>query len=197
MANLVEANNIAGLVVYGQQQVDYTVEGKSGCDYGTAVARASMLRAVAVESALSALTGVVRKRETKISDLGTALSYVCEAYATFKHGGKDPDSQDKTVTTKGLGDTADILERYGLWKSDEQHNGGLTKSGTNGTISQGNANRMQTDIQYYMDKEDNYLQQDMVSLQSYFQKRDQSLSLAASLVKKVNNTLSSGIQAIH
>ena len=30
MANLVEANNIAGLKVYGQQQVDYTVEGKAG-----------------------------------------------------------------------------------------------------------------------------------------------------------------------
>ena len=49
MANLVEANNIAGLKVYGQQQVDYTVEGKAGCDFGLAVARASMLRSVAVE----------------------------------------------------------------------------------------------------------------------------------------------------
>ena len=59
-----------------------------------------------------------------------------------------------------------------------------------------NANKMQTNIQYMMDKEDNYLQQDMVSLQSYFSRRDQALSLAASLVQKVNNTMSSGIQAI-
>ena len=81
MSNLVEANNITGLKVYGQQQVDYTVEGKTGCDYGAAVARASMLRAVAVESALNALSGVVRKRQTKLSDLGTALSYVSEAFA--------------------------------------------------------------------------------------------------------------------
>ena len=55
---------------------------------------------------------------------------------------------------------------------------------------------MQTNIQYMMDKEDNYLQQDMVSLQSFFSRRDQALSLAASLVRKVNNTMSSGIQAI-
>ena len=48
-----------------------------------------------------------------------------------------------------------------------------------------------------MDKEDNYLQQDMVTLQSYFSKRDQALSMAASLVKKVNNTMTTGIQAIH
>ena len=67
MANLVEANNIAGLVVYGQQQVDYTVEGTAGCDFGYAVARAALLRAVATESALSALSGVVRLRET-VSD---------------------------------------------------------------------------------------------------------------------------------
>ena len=56
--------------------------------------------------------------------------------------------------------------------------------------------KLQTDTQYALDKEDNYLQQDMVSLQSYFSKRDQALSMAASLVKKVNNTMSSGIRAI-
>ena len=195
MSNLVETNNIIGLKVYGQQQVDYTVEGKAGCDYGAAVARASMLRAVAVESALNALSGVVRKRQTKLSDLGTALSYVSEAFAHFQHDGKHQAGPDDTVTTSGLYQVALTLNLYGLRKEDD----GLTydKEKGTGTISNGNANRMQTDIQYEMDKEDNYLQQDMVSLQSYFQKRDQSLSLAASLVKKVNNTLSSGIQAIH
>ena len=56
---------------------------------------------------------------------------------------------------------------------------------------------LQTDAQYELDKEDNFLQQDMVSLQSYFSKRDQALSMAASLVKKVNNTMTSGIRAIN
>ena len=194
MANLVEANSIAGLVVYGQQQVDYTVEGKAGCDYGYAVARAALLRSVAVESALNALTGVVHKREQKLSDLGTALSYVCEAFAHFQHSGKNASSQDDKVTTSGLYTTANILNRYGLKSADD----GLTTNDTlkTGTISNANANKMQTNIQYMMDKEDNYLQQDMVSLQSYFSRRDQALSLAASLVQKVNNTMSSGIQAI-
>ena len=194
MANLVEANAITGLKVYGQQQVDYTVEGKSGCDYGHAVARAALLRSAAVESALSSLSGVVRKREQKLSDLGTALSYVCEAFAHFQHSGKNAAAQDDKVTTSGLYTTALILGRYGLRSSND----GLTiddKAHT-GTISNANANKMQTNIQYMMDKEDNYLQQDMVSLQSFFSRRDQALSLAASLVRKVNNTMSSGIQAI-
>ena len=194
MANLVEANSIAGLVVYGQQQVDYTVEGKSGCDYGYAVARAALLRSTAVESALNSLMGVVRKREQKLSDLGTALSYVCEAFAHFQHSGKNQAHQDDTVTTSGLYVVADVLLRYGLKSGDD----GLSydKGTQTGTISNANANLMQTNIQYMMDKEDNYLQQDMVSLQSYFSRRDQALSLAASLVQKVNNTMSSGIQAI-
>ena len=194
MSNLVEANDITGLKVYGQQQVDYTVEGKSGCDFGHAVARAALLRSTAVESALNSLMGVVRKREQKLSDLGTALSYVCEAFAHFQHSGKNAASQDAKVTTSGLYTTADILKRYGLKSADD----GLTyDNGTKtGMISNANANKMQTNIQYMMDKEDNYLQQDMVSLQSFFSRRDQALSLAASLVQKVNNTMSSGIQAI-
>ena len=130
----------------------------------------------------------------KLSDLGTALSYVCEAFAHFQHSGKNAASQDAKVTTSGLYTTADILKRYGLKSADD---GLMYDNGTKtGTISNANANKMQTNIQYMMDKEDNYLQQDMVSLQSYFSRRDQALSLAASLVRKVNNTMSSGIQAI-
>ena len=57
--------------------------------------------------------------------------------------------------------------------------------------------KAQANTQYAMDKEDNYLQQDMVSVQSYFSKRDQALSMAASLVKKVNRTMTSGIRAMN
>ena len=194
MANLVEANNIAGLVVYGQQQVDYTVEGTAGCDFGYAVARAALLRSVATESALSALSGVVRQREKKVSDLGEALSYVNAAVASFK-GGSHGDEPSKTVTTEGLYTAATILDKYGIRTSSD--NLGLTTSGNKGTISNGDSQKLQTNVQYEMDKEDNYLQQDMVTLQSYFSKRDQALSMAASLVKKVNNTMTTGIQAIH
>ncbi len=194
MANLVEANDIVGLKVYGQQQVDYTVEGTAGCDFGYAVARAALLRSVATESALSALSGVVRLREKKVSDLGEALSYISAAVASFK-GGSHGDDPSKEVTTEGLYTAATILDKYGIRTSSD--NLGLKTSGNKGTISNGNSQKLQTNVQYEMDKEDNYLQQDMVTLQSYFSKRDQALSMAASLVKKVNNTMTTGIQAIH
>ena len=154
MSNLIEANNIAGLKVYGQQQVDYTVEGVAGCDFGHAVARASLLRAVSVET-------------------------------------------DDSTSSPGLATAKDILDRYGIDTSNiVVVDLSTLGAGRIGAIQNQYVGKLQTDTQYALDKEDNYLQQDMVSLQSYFSKRDQALSMAASLVKKVNNTMSSGIRAI-
>ena len=189
MAILVEANNIAGLMVYGQQQVDYTVEGKAGCDFGLAVARASMLRAVAVEGVLAGLTSAVRRREQKLTDFGNALAYISAAAADF-----DEDSETgDTTTTEGLATAYDLLYTYKVSKTYSY----ISVSGGKGTVSKADVQTLQANVQYEMDKEDNYLQQDMVSVQSYFSKRDQALSMAASLVKKVNNTMTSGIRAIN
>ena len=191
MANLVEANNIAGLKVYGQQQVDYTVEGKSGCDFGIAVARASMLRSVAVESVLAGLAAAVRLRERKLTDLGQALAAIAAAAADFT----DKSDTDDTTSSSGLGAAKKTLKDYGL------PHGEITTPGENdfsrGTVRKDGIQTLQTNTQYAMDKEDNYLQQDMVSVQSYFSKRDQALSMAASLVKKVNRTMTTGIRAIN
>ena len=193
MSNLIEANNIAGLKVYGQQQVDYTVEGVAGCDFGHAVARASLLRAVSVEGATSALANVVRARERKLTEIGEALAYVAAAAANFTSKSKTDDS----TSSPGLATAKDILDRYGIDTSNiVVVDLSTLGAGRIGAIQNQYVGKLQTNVQYELDKEDNYLQQDMVSLQSYFSKRDQALSMAASLVKKVNNTMSSGIRAI-
>ena len=193
MADFIQANNITGLKVYGQQQVDYTVEGVAGCDFGAAVARASMQRAVSVESATSALADVVRARERKLTEIGEALAYVAAAAANFTSKSKTDDS----TSSPGLATAKDILDRYGIDTSNiVVVDLSTLGAGRIGAIQNQYVGKLQTDTQYALDKEDNYLQQDMVSLQSYFSKRDQALSMAASLVKKVNNTMSSGIRAI-
>ncbi len=193
MADFIQANNITGLKVYGQQQVDYTVNGEAGCDFGAAVARASMQRAVSVESATSALADVVRARERKLTEIGEALAYVAAAAANFTSKSKTDDS----TSSPGLATAKDILDRYGIDTSNiVVVDLSTLGAGRIGAIQNQYVGKLQTDTQYALDKEDNYLQQDMVSLQSYFSKRDQALSMAASLVKKVNNTMSSGIRAI-
>ena len=193
MADFIQANDITGLKVYGQQQVDYTVNGEAGCDFGAAVARASMQRAVSVESATSALADVVRARERKLTEIGEALAYVAAAAANFTSKSKTDDS----TSSPGLATAKDILDRYGIDTSNiVVVDLSTLGAGRIGAIQNQYVGKLQTDTQYALDKEDNYLQQDMVSLQSYFSKRDQALSMAASLVKKVNNTMSSGIRAI-
>ena len=193
MADFIQAKNITGLKVYGQQQVDYTVNGEAGCDFGAAVARASMQRAVSVESATSALADVVRARERKLTEIGEALAYVAAAAANFTSKSKTDDS----TSSPGLATAKDILDRYGIDTSNiVVVDLSTLGAGRIGAIQNQYVGKLQTDTQYALDKEDNYLQQDMVSLQSYFSKRDQALSMAASLVKKVNNTMSSGIRAI-
>ncbi len=187
MSNVIEANNISGLVVYGQQQVDYTVNGESGKDFGNAVAWASMYRSVSIETALQALTDVVRLRERKLSEIGEALSYVAAAAAAFTKKSKTSD----TTSSAGLATAKSILMKYGVTSANN-----IAVVGNTGTIKYEHVSKVQTDAQYALDKEDNYLQQDLVSVQSYFSKRDQALSMAASLVKKVNNTMSTNIGAI-
>jgi hypothetical protein len=193
MANLVEANNIAGLKVYGQQQVDYTVEGKAGCDFGLAVARASMLRSVAVEGVLTGLTSAVRMREQKLTDLGQALAYIAEAAAEFHEKSHTGD----TASSPGLATAAGLLGKYDIPHSAIRTWHDPVQKVDIGRITQADVQTLQTNVQYELDKEDNYLQQDLVSVQSYFSKRDQALSMAASLVKKVNNTMTSGVRAFN
>ena len=198
MADLIVANDISGLKIYGQQQVDYTVDSVSGRDFAAAVARASMLRSVAVEHVLSSLSEVVRLREKKLTDLAEALSIISSVAVSFD---KDSKTDDMKFSWE-LGQAKKILDRYGLDTSllkqfDPEENWNIPGNTDFYGVSKGNSSKVQTDVQYEMDKEDNYLQQDMVSVQSYFSKRDQALSMAASLVKKVNNTMTSGVRAFN
>ena len=55
-------------------------------------------------------------------------------------------------------------------------------------MTRGDVMNAQNDIEYKMDVEDNNLQQDMVSLQSFLSKRDNAFSTAAKLVRKSQNS---------
>ena len=92
---------------------------------------------------------------------------------------------------------ADLLDDYGIDHSAITIIPSPVDGKKTGVIKENDVQTLQTNVQYELDKEDNYLQQDLVSVQSYFSKRDQALSMAASLVRKVNNTMTSGIRAIN
>jgi hypothetical protein len=179
MANMIEQNPIAGASVYGVEQYSYTVNGVAGKDYAAALSAASFKEAVAIEQALSAYSEVVRQRMRKLDDLGTVMAILNEAYATLKT--KEQESGDTTANMVSLATARDKAALYGV-----------TINMTDATIAgirfcyttRRDLMNAQNAVQYAIDKEDNELKQDTVSLNSYVSKRDNSFSTASKLVKK-------------
>ena len=188
MANMIEQNPIAGASVYGVEQYSYTVNGVAGKDYAAALSAASFKEAVAIEQALSAYSEVVRQRMRKLDDLGTAMAILNEAYATLKT--KDHESGDTTSNMVSLATARDKAALYGV-----------TINMTDATIAgirfcyttRRDLMNAQNAVQYAIDKEDNELKQDTVSLNSYVSKRDNSFSTASKLVRKALDAASSTI----
>ena len=181
MANMIEATKIPGAEVYGVAQMSYTVDGVSGKDYAAALAAASFKEAVSIEQALSAYSEVVRQRIRKIEDLGLVMAGLNSAVASLKVKDQEP------------GDTASVPN--GAWVNATALKYGITLVFVENTSSmrRDNLYRGQNAVQYVIDKEDNELKQDTVSLNSYFSKRDNAFSTASKLVKKALNAAGSAI----
>lgn len=185
MSDLIAANAIAGDVIYGVQQYDYTIEGISGKDYIAALTTAAFKESVAIEDSAEAYAVVVRQRQRKVADLGDVLAVLAMAIATMPTSGNDRVSEN----VPRLDAAVSIANSYGI-KVNVDHKDGKT------TITYGNAYGAQNDIQYALDTEDNNLKQDNVALQSLLSKRDSAYSAAAKLVKKGDGTGSGIIRNI-
>ena len=179
MSALIVREPLAGNAVYGVQQVQYTVDGHSGKDFADAVAIAAFKQAAAIETATSAYTSVVKARQRKIDELAEALSNIARAMGEVH---KKTQSSDK-ITIPNADYVKTIAARYGVdlnWTDGNK-------------MTLGNLQKAQTNVQYAIDREDNDIQQDIVTLQSYISKRDNAYSNAAKIVKKTNQAASSTI----
>lgn len=164
------------LTVYGQTQVDYTVDGARGCDFGRAVAFASLSQAVAIEKETTAFAAAVQLRTRKIEELGKVLAGMAKAVDLLPK--KDQKSDDKVDF--GAGYSA-IAAKYDI---------SIPVDGS-GKVTRAALQRGQAEVQYAIDTEDNNLQQDSVSLQGYISKRDNSFTTAAKLVRKFDGSATS------
>ena len=181
MAELIQPTEIAGGAIYGVRQMSYTVDGVSGQDYGSSIAAAAFKESVAIEASASAYMEVVRQREKKVSDLGDVLAVLAKAIATM-------DPKSNATDKKSDGDSRLVTAQSVCAKY------GLTLSLTDGNkITFKNAQTAQTNVQYAIDKEDNTLQQDLITLRSYISKRDNAYSMAARIVDKANKAASKTI----
>ena len=181
MANMIEQNPIAGASVYGVEQYSYTVDGVAGKDYAAALSAASFKEAVAIEQALSAYSEVVRQRMRKLDDLGTVMAILNEAYATLKT--KEQESGDTTANIVSLATARDKAALYGVTINITDI--AIPELGIRMCYTtRRDLMNAQNAVQYAIDKEDNELKQDTVSLNSYVSKRDNSFSTASKLVRK-------------
>ena len=179
MGNMIVAEPLADNVVYGVRQVQYTVNGHSGKDFADAVAIAAFKQAVAIETETSSYTSVVKARQKKIDELGGVLSNIARAMGEVH---KKTQSGDK-ITIPNSDYVKTIAARYGVdlnWTDGNK-------------MTLGNLQKAQTNIQYAIDREDNDIQQDIVTLQSYISKRDNAYSNAAKIIKKTNQAATSTI----
>ena len=175
MSTFIETQDL-GLSVFGQAQVSYTVDGVKDQVFGQAVALAALQRAVAVESGLSAYQTVLRARQTKLNDLGTALASVLNSLDRVG---------DKTTSKVGL-DAGAIanLRKYGIE---------VKVNGSN-EIERRDIMLLQQKVRYTIDLEDNNCQQDLAMTQSCVNKRDQAYQLASRIQKKADGTRKTGIK---
>ena len=183
MANSIVPSEVTGGSVYGVRQMQYTVDGVPGKDFVDAVTTAAFKQATAIEVAASGYAAVVRARQVKVSELGQVLAYIAKALGSLKSKGGNS------------GDKATIDNAQ--WVKSTAAKYGISLSFTDGNkMTRENVMKAQTNVQYELDKEDNSLQQDIVTLQSYMTKRDNALSNAAKVVKKSNNAAQSTIRNI-
>ncbi|MBE6382634.1 MAG: hypothetical protein E7049_06445 [Lentisphaerae bacterium] len=181
MLTSITADPITDNSVYGIPQVEYTVDGESGNNFGDAVSLAAFKVATAIESSTSAYSDVVRGRQKKLDDLGFALASFNKAQAELSTDNKSTDK----ATIKDFNTVKNILDYY------EVQIEGLSSS-----MERGNIQKAVTEVQYRIDSENTNLQQDMVSLQSFMSKRDNAYSTASKIVRKCNNAASGTIRNV-
>lgn len=171
MSNLITPDLIKDFTVYGVSQVQYTVADDLGLDFTTAVTAAAFKQTTAIESATSGYAKVVKARQKKIDDLSDALAYIAKANAKLPTDSSTP-SKDKVKVDNStwIKSICAYYEVNLTWDGEKMLRGDLQKA--------------QTELEYQIDKEDNNLEQDMVTLQSYLTKRDNAYSSAAKVVKK-------------
>ena len=196
MSTTIQINPIEGFKIYGTQMVNYTVDGASGKDFDAAVTFAAFNNATTIEKEASAYSSVLKARQNKLNDLGTALAELSLLAGLLPTD--EPESDDEIRGNFNW--LKSLLGKYGI-NLNVQHKDaivilGITVRDAYDYVTRKTIENTKANTQYEMDKEDNDMQQDMVTLQGLISKRDQSFATAAKVVKKFNSTGDTIIRSI-
>lgn len=186
----------AGVSVYGVAQNAYSVrEGgaSKAVTYDVAIATASLQRSFSIESAMGTASAIVRIKQQKMEVLTDLLALLMQGRAALPHKDGKPDD---TVPVPGLAaKVKTVKEKFGVdiysWKE-----GRPPESVTGDNIQRQDLEGGLVVLQSAIDENDNQLQQDMLTLQSWVSKRDESFRSASKALKTILGTGSAVISNI-
>ena len=171
------------LSVYGQVQSQYIIDGVRGGTYEDAAINGAFRRAAAMEEESRVVSAALKKRAKKMEDLGQAMAYVNEFIAI-----------NAKVALSDNSKKNGLLPAYVLMKPYNADARGYVND--KGQCSKPDALKLQTDLQLVIDKENNSIQQDTNSLQSFMSKRDQAYTTVSKLMQKLRKATTKTIENI-
>lgn len=186
----------AGVSVYGVAQNVYSViEGGTAKTraFDMAIAASAMERSVSIESSMSAASDIVRAKQRKMEDMTDLLALMVQARTSLKVSEPSPGDIGKAAGLKAKAELVktkygvDIYTWGGTTHASATDDGELSREGIEGGL---------VVLQSAIDENDNQLQQDMLTLQSWVSKRDESFRSATKALKTVLGTGSAVINNI-
>lgn len=171
-------------LVYGTRIRHYSFDGRP-VDHSLALALAALQQAEGIESLIPAYRAVIDARQEKVSDFAEALATLAEALGSMDPKDNSP-SKKSAIATGKLQRANEIFAKYGISQM----------SLSDGQVTYKVAYYKQADVQMVLDNEANDLQQNMIQLQSFVNKRDNSFTVANKVIAKENRTASDTINSM-
>ena len=193
MGAFIERNPV-GLVLLGQVQFDYTVNGVSGLALDAACAMSSFKRIASIEDELSAMSLAVKKRGDILQVYTKALADIGVAIGSIG------DKKDDQVLTDQNAIDALVRAKNNMGAaglSTSAFSGLNYDSSTRkGSIKVTDLRKLRENVKFESDQESNVLQRNTSVLQSVLGKRDSAVSEQGRLQKRLSKTISSTIKNI-
>jgi len=184
-----------GVRIYGVDQCEYAFNGVRDKTLGQAMGLAGLFRATAIEQAIAGYTAILNRRLQKLEDLKNVLAVIAGTRAHWEEasandGGLYTSTLVPIEFTDQIPDHevfADMLNKYGIQKGEWD---GSTH------IIPADLDIIKSDVDYQIQREDNDMQCDMATLQSYVSKRDSAYSTAEKFQGKCDASISSQMKYI-
>lgn len=169
--------------LWGVTVNDYEVNGLP-VDFGSAVVALATRRATTIERELQPLTTMMMVRNRKLKDLGDALGDLTRLQVSFKPdaAGGEESAHAVSAATYKLVDA--IKSGLFIGRSDGYH---MTKANVEQAIQL---------VKSEIDKRNNEMQTDTTRVQSYVQKRDESFTMASTILSSAKDTRRGTITAM-